>query len=254
MPRPAAATMASLLLCSCGQLGWEGDPRAATLEDYRASFERAVGNNWAGTLDSRELDERLQQARVLWLGDHHQDPDLHRLQRELLQRLLQANRRLVLCLEAVGNEDDAALARYVAGRSDLTQLREAVARRWPDSWLDSTEVDALHYRRVLELCRSTRTPVVGLEPAPRLPLRNRDAVIAETVRRTATAEPHRLVVVMVGQTHLLGEGNLIARTGLPNVAIGARPPDELGPAPSPAGAFLRSGSGLLFFRSLVRDR
>jgi len=255
MPKRAHATMAPcLLLCACGQLGWEGDGRVQNLLEYRASFERSLGD-WDGSLDDPAFAERLRSCRVLWLGDHHQDVGLHRRQRDLLEGLARSGRPCALCLEAIGTEDDPAVAGYLAGAMDLLQLQDVIAERWPESWLDSAGVDAGHYREVLAIAREHRLPVRGLEPCPRLPLRSRDPEIAETVRRTAAAFPERLLVVMIGQTHLLGQGNLIARTGLANVAIGARPPEELGPCAAPAGAvLLRTASGLLFFRELVPAR
>jgi hypothetical protein len=256
MPSRIRATMAACLLslAGCGQLGWDSDARVQNLLEYRAAFERALGG-WAGSLDGATFADRVHAARVLWLGDHHLDGVLHRTQRDLLQGLVRSGRRCVLCLEAIGSEDDRAVANYLVGRSDQAQLRAAIAKRWSDSWLDSPGVDADHYRAVLALAREAAMPVVGLEPTPRLPLHSRDPEITETVRRMADAFPDRLVVVMVGQTHLLGQGNLIARTALPCVAIGARPPEELGPAIAPPDAILlRTGSGLLFFRSLVPDR
>ena len=255
MPKRAHATMATcLLLCACAQLGWEGDARLQNLLEYRASFERSLGG-FDGFLDGPGFAGRVRGCRVLWLGDHHQDVSLHRMQRDLLEGLGRSGRPCALCLEAVGSEDDAAVADYVAARMDLGQLRDLVARRWPESWLDSAAVDAEHYREVLAIARRYGMPVAGLEPTPRLPLRSRDAEIVATVRRQAAAFPERLLVVMVGQTHLLGQGNLIARTDLPSVAIGARPPEELGAYAAPPDAILlRTASGLLFFRDLVPAR
>ncbi len=41
-------------------------------------------------------------------------------------------------------------------------------------------------------------------------------------RASCRAFPDRLIVVVVGHAHLLGKGRLVARVGLPSLAVGAR--------------------------------
>ncbi len=76
-------------------------------------------------------------------------------------------------------------------------------------------------------------------------------MIASRVRRLALAHPETLVVVVVGHAHLLGEGGLIARVALPNVALGARLSvglhRQLAAVPPPPGHLLRTPSGVVFF-------
>src|SRR5690606_34890306 len=83
------------------------------------------------------------------------------------------------------------------------------------------DVDSAFYRELLLHARRRRRPAFALEPTPRLPLFERDQVIARTVLRRARQHPHALVVVVIGETHLLGFGQLVKRVGLPHVAIGA---------------------------------
>ena len=121
----------------------------------------------------------------------------------------------------------------------------------PGSWLDSDEVDSAFYRYLLLAAREWRVPAYALEPIPRLPLSQRDAVIAARVRRIALAHPEALLVVVVGHAHLLGEGGLLARVALPNVAVGARLSvalhRQLAEVRPPPGTVLRTPSGVLFF-------
>ena len=93
----------------------------------------------------------------------------------------------------------------------------------------------------------------GLEPTPRLPLAERDRLIALRVRAIAAARPERLVVVFVGQSHLLGEGDVVANCGLPALMVGGEPSPELLAARASApgdGDLLRSSGGPWWFEAL----
>ncbi|MGK0352106.1 MAG: hypothetical protein ACJAYX_002789, partial [Planctomycetota bacterium] len=60
----------------------------------------------------------------------------------------------------------------------------------------------------------------------------------------------RLMVVIVGQSHLLGQGDLVRRVGLKSTVIGGLPtPTLLAEAPPAVarGACWRADSGLLWF-------
>jgi hypothetical protein len=252
-PGPLLLTFALLPGCESQGLGWHGGPGPA-LADYRAAFASEVGEEFTAAASLRALQAELRTSRVLWLGDHHRDRRLHDLQRGLLRELHAAGFGLVLGLEAIAAEDEAMVREWLEGRLGFVALRTAVRARWPGSWFDSDEVDAEHYRLLLEFAKSTASPLFALEPAPRLPLGHRDAVIAAAVRRAAATFPDRLVVAVVGQTHLLGHGDLPARTGLPALALGGVPPPALQVAARRPGAdarFLQSRGGLWFFAGLL---
>lgn len=251
-PGPTATTALLLSLCGCAatSLWWQGGPAPAHLQAYRQSFERAVGTRCTSWLDQRGFAAAADRSAVLWLGDDHRDQVLHRRQLELLQQLAAGGRRLLLLLEAIGEQDQGAVDRFLQCRIDMPRLRHECRRRWPDTWLDDGDVDAPFYRELLQVARGRRWPVLALEPTPRLPLQQRDPHIAASVVAAARQHPDALLVVVVGQTHLLGEGDLVARTGLPSVVLAATPPATLLPPdlPLPAAAmFVQTDAGVLFF-------
>ena len=256
--RIALPAFLALLPVACkADLDWQGSPRTgggpAYLESYKDAYFRDLGDRFVGSRSRKELLGDLHATRVLYLGDHHGDFGLHQRQLHLLREIRDAGIRTVLGLEAVGTSDQGALAEFMLG-GELTDLRNQVRRRWPDSWLEDGQVDGAFYRAVLEAARANRWPVFALEPTPRLPLFQRDEVIAENIRRAHERHPNRLLVVLVGQAHLLGEGRLIDRVGLAHIAIGARPSPRLARStisPRMAGTFLRSISGVLFFEGMV---
>lgn len=248
---------ALLAACAPSQLAWGDhgpeDPHPSGpsyLRAYKESHYRNVGRSFTEALEQPAFDAELDDAAILWLGDHHEDRELHARMLELITELA-ASRRIAIGLEAVGVEDEPKLGRFLAGSDDLDALSDSIRARWSESWLSHPQIDAAFYRSVLEVARDGKLPVFALEPAPRLPLTERDAWIADRIRRARRHLPDRLVVVVVGHAHLLGDGKLVARTGLPSVVVGARLSRSLRAAypdvRDAAGSYLRTDAGVLFF-------
>jgi len=257
MPRRNGRITLALLAasaCTPSEFVWS-EARGTELQAYLASFAAACGDGFDRRASEVEMLEALRNARLVWLGDHHESERLHVLQRDLLARIVQSGAKPTFVLEAVGVEDDAAVARFLRGDRSLAELRTEIAARWPASWLDEPSMDAAFYRDVLEFAKTHGIPVFGAEPTPRIALRDRDAAIAQRVRQIAAAAVDRTVVVIVGQAHLVGAGDLVARTGLPAVVLGGIPPARLrnaAPWPDDRG-FFHSTGGLWWFAAMVHD-
>ena len=218
----------SLLLgaCASSDFDWQGRSPAA-LREYHAAFDRGAGSRCDGGASLQDFVALANSQRVLFLGDHHRDEALHVSHRELLRELAAGGRKVVLLLEAIGVEDQPAVDDYLAGRIGMEALSQRCRARWHDSWLADGDVDVEHYRELLRIARLARIEAFGLEPAPRLPLAQRDARIAAQVRAVATARPDALIVVVVGQSHLLGDDRVAQRAGLSCVVVGAEPSQQL---------------------------
>lgn len=239
-PRSLATGLALLGLAGCAggpaqRFGWHDEPQprtdsgSPTLEAYKDSFYAALGDRVLAHRSTAELLQRAAAHRVLYLGDRHDDDAWHDHVEALLDRLERRGVPLVFGCESFGTADAGAVRDFLSGRIDMPGLRQQLRARWPDAWLDNPHVDAPFFRRLLHRARRSGAPVFALEPTPRLPLLQRDAVIAGNIRRAAARYPEALVVVVVGQAHLLGQGDLIARTGLPSTAVIARPSERLRP-------------------------
>lgn len=246
---------ANLLMAACAidDFNWQDGPDGG-LAAYKQSFTAAVGDRFVAGTTWPELQQRLRGCRVLWLGDEHDDVELHGRHLQVLQSLHEAGFRLALGLEAIGQQDEPLVAEYLDGRMDMERLREAMRRRWSGSWLDDTDLDSAHFRALLSFGKRHGLPVFALEPTPRLPLRQRDAIVVSAVQAAAERYPDRLLVVVVGQSHLLGTGAVMARCRLPSQGIGATPPSPLRQAATadwPAASLLQSSGGLWFFADRV---
>lgn len=248
-PFRALVTFAVGALAACSISRPARPTLPAELAAYQAAFETAVDQPFGAAIDRPQLLQRIRGARVLWLGDTHTSSRLHALQSELLQDLEQAGIPYALVLEAIGTEDMPFVQAFLDGQSDLRKLRQAMRGRWSGSWLDDPELDPFFYRLLLQNARRNKSPVLALEPTPRGTLSARDAAMPGVVRSAAAAHPERLIVVVVGQAHLVGGGDVVRATDLPSVVLGGEPPLHLArrsPAAPDKGSFLPAG-GMLWF-------
>ncbi|MCA8966988.1 MAG: ChaN family lipoprotein, partial [Planctomycetes bacterium] len=208
--------------CSPAEFVWQ-QPVPEHLARYRRAFDDAVGDTVEATCSPKELLAAVDDARVLWLGDHHRSTRLHALHGNLLEQLARSPRRVVLVLEALGVQDQRDVDAFLDDRLTLQELTDRCLQRWAGSWLDDRDLDPWYYRSLCTTARRHGWRLVGLEPTPRPPLARRDAAMASRLAALAASDPQALVVVVVGQAHLLGEGDLVRRTGLPAVALGGEP-------------------------------
>jgi len=249
------ALAALAVACASNTLDWPGSPRDtddddATLRRYKAAFHTAQGEEFDRSATREQFLAEVAAARVLYLGDNHRDPVLHRRHVDLLLDLRDRGVPIALGLEAVGTQDQSLVDEFLAGTRSEPSLRAAIRERWAGSWLDDVRLDMAYYNFLIRLARDSKWPVFALEPTPRLPLDERDAAIAGSILAAARAHPTRLVVVVVGQTHLLGTGALIERVDQPAVAIGASiSPHLRGVAARERSSdpLVRSDGGLWFF-------
>lgn len=219
--------LACLLLAGCTTaLDWQDAPHnedpdpsgPAYLQAYKETHYEHIGHALVRDASTGEVLQRAGQARVVFLGDHHDDRGLHRFYRDLLAQMAE-QAPLALGLECVGAEDQPVIDDYLASRIDLATLRLRLALRWPGSWLEHPDLDSAFYRDLLRFARERHLPVFALEPVPRLELDRRDAVIADHVRAAATRWPGAHIVVVVGHTHLLGDERVVERVALPDVVL-----------------------------------
>ena len=87
----------------------------------------------------------------------------------------------------------------------------------------------------------------------------RDGIIATNIRRALRLYPDRVIVVFVGDAHILGDGHLLGRVGAPSLTIAARFSPVLARAladhpPAREDEFLRTDRGVLFFSPSSAER
>lgn len=100
----------------------------------------------------------LSRAEVVFVGEQHNDPATHRLERAILEGLARRrdqssqSRRLVLSLEMFERDVQPALDDYLAGRKSEEEFLK-VSRPWPNYATD--------YRPLVEFARAHNWPVLA---------------------------------------------------------------------------------------------
>jgi uncharacterized iron-regulated protein len=122
---------------------------------------------------------------VVFVGEQHDDPATHRLERAILEGLARRRTNLVVAMEMFERDVQPALDAYLAGRSGEEEFLKA-ARPWPRYATD--------YRALVEMARAHRWPVIasntprriasqfsktGLTAKTALPEADRDFIAAE---------------------------------------------------------------------------
>lgn len=109
--------LSMLLLTGCTQ------PKAA-LEHRLPAACSVFDMKQARCIGTAELTARLSAYRVVFIGDHHTRPQMHRELAALLTLLAGSGRRIALANEWFLPEDDALLKEYAAGTFDGNFSRE----------------------------------------------------------------------------------------------------------------------------------
>ncbi|MEO0481475.1 MAG: ChaN family lipoprotein [Planctomycetota bacterium] len=237
-PLPRLLVLIGLpVLASCAAFERARDPSAPEgpdwLVEYRESSYRAQGTELGDATGTDELLTAARTTGMLLLGDLHQDVMLHALHRSLIARLNEQDTPVVLVLEALASQDDEHTTAYLNDELTIEELRERIASRWPRSWLEpSRSWDYLAWRSMLRTAKANEWPVYGLEEAPRRPLLERDELIAMNLRSLRSRHPDRLVVAILGQAHLAGEGTVGDRLADDAVRVLVRPSTALEEAAS----------------------
>lgn len=99
---------------------------------------------------------------VLFLGEQHDDPGTHRLERAALDGLGRRRVQVVLSLEMFERDVQPKLNDYLAGRIDETEFL-ATSRPWPKYATD--------YRALVELAKAKGWPVIAANVPRRLATR-----------------------------------------------------------------------------------
>jgi uncharacterized iron-regulated protein len=102
------------------------------------------------------LREALLAARVVYVGESHDQAAHHAVQREVIATLLEADPSLAIGLEMVQRPYQAPLNGYVAGELDEAALLAGI--EWSERW----RLDFALYRPIFELARQHRARLVAL--------------------------------------------------------------------------------------------
>jgi uncharacterized iron-regulated protein len=141
--------------------------------------------------------ERLKRAKIVYLGEKHDNPEHHRLQVKILRSLLRMGRRPAVVFEMFARDVNPALSAYLKHpKADLSKVPEIVGWKrmgWPDWRMYAPLVEIAHRRRL---------PVVGADLnaalSRKIGRRGLGALPPEVARELALGPPearHRSLVL-----------------------------------------------------------
>lgn len=106
--------------------------------------------------DPQEMFKILSQARVVYLGETHDQPDDHSAQLTIIQTLHSLNPNLIIGMEMFQRPYQVALDRYLARTTTETELQEQsqYKKRWGYSW----EL----YAPILRFALAKQIPIIAL--------------------------------------------------------------------------------------------
>ena len=168
--------------------------RRKYLRDFSEAFRE-----YESLLTVPQVESELCQADVVLIGDYHALPTSQRFASQVLQRIAQCDRPVVLGVETIFARDQHILDEWIRGEIDDEELRERI--RFDLDWGYEWEP----FRELLVTARQHAVGVYGLDCMPRDDLRKigkRDRHAAQKIAEIARRHPKAIVVVLFGESHL----------------------------------------------------
>ncbi len=106
-----------------------------------------------------EMVADLRRARVVLLGEEHDNPHHHQAQLQLIKALAAAGAKVTVGLEMFRSDSQPALDQWVAGRLDFTKFRQISQDNWADARL---------YEEIYLQAREQGWPLLGLNFSRRI--------------------------------------------------------------------------------------
>ncbi len=158
-PLYLAAALSLLVTSGCASAGKQlmGDPRSPYPLPAKPKVGEIVHLPTGSVVDFAQMASVAGDARVVYVGETHDNPASHRMELQLLQGLDRLHPgRQALGMEMFSRSQQPALDRWVAGKLDEKSfLKES---RWYDNW----HMDFAYYRDLLIFARDRHIPVIAL--------------------------------------------------------------------------------------------
>ncbi|MBD1922306.1 ChaN family lipoprotein [Microcoleus sp. FACHB-831] len=161
----------------------------------------------------QEVLQKLYQTNVIYLGETHDNPEDHKAQLEIIQKLVAKNKKVAIAMEMFQRPYQDVLDRYIAGKITETQLIEQseYEQRWVFPWEN--------YAPILRFAALNKLPVLALntpaEITRKVARRGLESLTPEEQRyippaseiRTDNAEYRQMVLGAFQQHRQAGHGS-----------------------------------------------
>lgn len=166
---------------------------------YLREFNRAF-RSYDSLLDSEQVQNALQAADVVLIGDYHALPNAQRQAATLLeQRAMAGGRPVVLGVETIFARDQHILDEWWRREIDESELRQRI--RFDLDW----GYDWAPFYELLVAARDHAEALYGLDCMPREDLRKigaRDRHAAIKIAEIRERHPNAVIFVLFGESHL----------------------------------------------------
>lgn len=166
---------------------------------YLREFNQAF-RSYDSLLDSEQLQNALQSADIVLIGDYHALPNAQRQAASLIeQRALAGDRPVVLGVETIFARDQHILDEWWRREIDECELRQRI--RFDLDW----GYDWAPFHELLVTARDHAEALYGLDCMPREDLRKigaRDRHAAIKIAEIRERHPNAVIFVLFGESHL----------------------------------------------------
>jgi hypothetical protein len=170
------------------------DSNHVHIAQYRKNYLKASNRPFTNS-SMNELNKQILQSKFVFIGDFHTfDHCLKNLLR-VLKLLLQKNKKVVLALEMLSNQDFHLLQSFLQGH--ITELEFLQSINFGHSW----KFPWTHYRSIFDFVKSeTNIEVIGVNTAGNL--EKRDIFCAEVLKNELHKNQDKTFVILYGEYHL----------------------------------------------------
>lgn len=172
--RSLSLLLLTLALCACAPKTMTANPEQPYPLPEKPQLGQIVHLPTGVLVDEARMQAIAGDARIVYVGETHDNPASHRQQVALLRALAERHPgKIALGMEMFVPSQQPILDRWSAGElSEKEFLKES---RWYETW----RMDFDYYRELLELARDLRIPILGL---------NAEKSLVAAVRAKPTAE------------------------------------------------------------------
>ena len=157
MRRRFPAALFALVLIGCTANAPLGDPELPYPPPQAPRVGDVLHLPTGFYVDRQTLLIHASEARVVYVGETHDNPASHQLQLEILKYLQEHNPEgVALAMEMFTPLQQPSLDRWIGGDLSEKEFLEEVG------WFESWRMDFAYYRPLLAFARERRIPVIGL--------------------------------------------------------------------------------------------
>ncbi|MCB0414450.1 MAG: ChaN family lipoprotein [Bdellovibrionales bacterium] len=169
-----------------------------SLNEYQLNYKNEFKGRWAASHES-ELLRSIENSHVVLGGDFHAFSQSQRTHLRILRKL-RTQKNVVLALECIESKYQKDLEKYLSGK--ITQKTFMKRVQWNEHWGFPFD----HYQPLLELCKSKKYKVIGIndyyQSRNANSLKKRDAKAAHRLVQLAKKNPESIIYCIFGDLHL----------------------------------------------------